>query len=467
MINYAKLKSLKYATDLQYMTALIQNYITNGDGPDLPLSIKSCQIDKISPLRFKKYVIEYNVQMENLRTGKQITATIYGQIIPGHPEPEISNQTFNDSSCKIIRDGSNQDRLELHFDIPSLKMSLQTSGHDRKLKSLFKATNPNFMHKIFMSRLPHFSNGKVKLLDLKYRILGHRLERRCTLLYALRYLDKPDGRPRNMNLIGKVYRNDMGIEIFKVMDRLWRADFNKNSKDKLRTPQPVAYIPELGMVLQDEVKGKSLHDSLTDFQLSSEMIDGVAEALAMLHKSSLKIDKIYTVDEEVQLVEDWTNTMEEIDGDKANKFRRILKAIMGLSAEMRDIELRPAHRDFYDKQILFNKSEKRMTILDFDTFCKADPALDVGNFLAHLTLRSLQLFGIKDKFEEMAKTFLERYLSLMPDANIQRIAFYQGTTCFRLACLYLLRPKWNSVVLPLLEESERCLYNNFSKLAHY
>src|SRR4030067_3421814 len=62
--------------------------------------------------------------------------------------------------------------------------------------------------------------------------------------------------------------------------------------------------------------------------------------------------------------------------------------IVDLSGSIRSHRLVPAHRDFHDKQIL--KNGRYLYILDWDLSCLADPALDLGNFLAHLRLRSYQ-----------------------------------------------------------------------------
>ena len=60
----------------------------------------------------------------------------------------------------------------------------------------------------------------------------------------------------------------------------------------------------------------------------------------------------------------------------------------GQDAEIIAIKLqqpapRGIHRDFYPDQIIVSGS--RLYLIDLDLYCLGDPALDVGNFLAHLT----------------------------------------------------------------------------------
>ena len=49
------------------------------------------------------------------------------------------------------------------------------------------------------------------------------------------------------------------------------------------------------------------------------------------------------------------------------------------------------HRDFYADQVLVDGA--RLYLLDFDLFCLGDPALDAGNFIAHLTEYALRVLG--------------------------------------------------------------------------
>ncbi|HEU4436262.1 MAG TPA: phosphotransferase, partial [candidate division Zixibacteria bacterium] len=117
------------------------------------------------------------------------------------------------------------------------------------------------------------------------------------------------------------------------------------------------------------------------------------------------------------------------------------------------------HRDFYDKQLLVGAN--RITLLDTDTLALGDPAVDVGNFLAHLVLRGKQNALSEKTTGEARANFLEAYRSGqqvgMSEAFQKRTVWWEAATLLRLACLYSLRPRWKKLALPLLEQSEKTL----------
>jgi thiamine kinase-like enzyme len=58
------------------------------------------------------------------------------------------------------------------------------------------------------------------------------------------------------------------------------------------------------------------------------------------------------------------------------------------------------HRDFYPDQILVDRD--RLWLVDLDLCCQGDPALDIGNFIAHITEQSLRQTGDPSAMEQEA-----------------------------------------------------------------
>jgi aminoglycoside phosphotransferase (APT) family kinase protein len=97
------------------------------------------------------------------------------------------------------------------------------------------------------------------------------------------------------------------------------------------------------------------------------------------------------------------------------------------------------HRDFYDKQI-FVGDGGRPGLLDLDTLAAGEAALDVGNMMAHLELRSLQGAWTPIGAARAAAALLEGYAPV--PALRGRIDAYADATRLRLAALYAFRPRW-------------------------
>lgn len=116
-----------------------------------------------------------------------------------------------------------------------------------------------------------------------------------------------------------------------------------------------------------------------------------------------------------------------------------------------------AHRDLHDGQFLV--AGDSICLLDFDLLCRADPALDGGNLLAHLDLRQLQRPDVTDVsgVSNCSRAFLSGLGRCDEPGFEQRLLFYQATTYYRLALLYALRPRWMHLVGILICRGESCI----------
>lgn len=79
---------------------------------------------------------------------------------------------------------------------------------------------------------------------------------------------------------------------------------------------------------------------------------------------------------------------------------------------------RPAHGGFKASQLLY--FDETISVVDFDGFCLADPALDVGYFLAYLRPSGLwyERQGTRAWFEAAANIFTTTYASALHDLGV-------------------------------------------------
>lgn len=90
------------------------------------------------------------------------------------------------------------------------------------------------------------------------------------------------------------------------------------------------------------------------------------------------------------------------------------------------------HRDLHPGQVLL--CGRRVGLLDLDEVAEGEPELDVGNFLAHLVLVSLQEDGRPERLDEWTSAFVAAYREQRPLED-DRLDTYAAAALLRLASL--------------------------------
>jgi aminoglycoside phosphotransferase (APT) family kinase protein len=122
--------------------------------------------------------------------------------------------------------------------------------------------------------------------------------------------------------------------------------------------------------------------------------------------------------------------------DVARAVRRVTEGPLATAEEPPAMVL--SHGDFTPAQVLLDGAA--VGIVDLDTLCWADPALDLGRFLAQLELLAVKHGGraAGPLVRELSRAFLASYAEVTPrtaaaaDAA-ERIALYRTTTLARTA----------------------------------
>ncbi|RMD84276.1 MAG: hypothetical protein D6815_04565 [Candidatus Dadabacteria bacterium] len=215
----------------------------------------------------------------------------------------------------------------------------------------------------------------------------------------------------------------------------------------LRVAPPRAYLPALELAVVGGVPGLSYHELLRRGQVTGDATELVARAAYELHRLDVRLtDRVYSVSEEIALVRSWVDLAGALYPDVASDLERWYASL--LVDPPADCSARAVlHRDFYDKQVLLDG--ETTVLLDLDTICAGDAELDVGNFRAHYYLRGLQ-WERSDRFAPLEAEFVRAYPGLLSE---QRMLWYRSVALLRLACGYLLRPRWRHLVPTMIAEA--------------
>lgn len=406
--------------------------------------VEDCNVVRVFPRQAKEFVLEYELSLEH--KGKKRVQRVMGELVGSEAEKHYAQllaglrKKRRAQIPKKLPGGKEEIPIAC---LPDFGLILRFSPLDEDLQGLSWALDPETMQPV-LSRYLSLDNGHWTCTT---DILGHRLGRRCIVRYTLQSnTPSPQPSPRIYTAIGKVYKSraNRAQEVFNAMQSLWQNGFNIQAPDHIRIPKPLACLPEWQLILMEDVPGKPM----TGFETANldTAFTETGKVIAKLHQSKLELSKKFLPEDEIRLLESWVETVSQVYPELKPLLEPALNEVQPALSSQQDFELRPAHRDFYEKQIIFDRPWT--VLIDFDTLCLSEPALDLGNFLAHLKLARLQGILNSENWEEY---FLAGYDPNPPLKFLKRVKTYTKSSLLRLACHHSLRPKDAHLVKPLLD----------------
>jgi thiamine kinase-like enzyme len=261
---------------------------------------------------------------------------------------------------------------------------------------------------------------------------------------VLRFTAQPGGE----TVIGKVYADpSAAASVHRRMDELYRHQLDESRAAAAARrmgppllPQPLVLVDTLGLTISEDVRapkdgradrvtegGKLLRPQSSPAS-SIAAIATVATGLARLHvypvqgewasrTAAMEAKRVLARSEQLATHAPTHAELARAIGD------RVATALVTASAAAP----RAVHGSFKPAQLLFHKD--RLFITDFDQLCVADPALDVGYFLAYLRPPSLWYHrrGARAWYDEHERVFLTTYAAALMDMSVDR-AEAQSTT---------------------------------------
>ncbi len=398
--------------------------------------LQDCEVGRVYPWEGKEFILEYDMRL--LHEKEERVQRVIGRLVGEEA----------DKQCKeLVRKLRKRGQLlsEVPTDsvtcLPNMGLILQFVGLDYRLQGLKSALDPVVMRPILARFLSLHGGG---LPGCSINVLSHRLGKRCVIRYRQEPLDSTRLMER-WSLIGKVYkfRDQRGRQVFAAMQSLWQGGFSGSAQDGIRIPKPLAYLADSQLLLMEDASGSSLLEF--DRSEIEFAIVAAGKALAKLHRFPLGVSGRHTSEDEEELLNGWVAVISQVYPEMKATFGEALTEVQDYLSRHRNFEPALVHRDFHEKQVLLDGSQA--VLIDFDTLCLSDPAIDVGNFLAHLKLAGLQRLG---SVESLEAAFVEAYHPRPSRDFRARVEAYTKSSLLRLACLYFLSPRWKHLAESLL-----------------
>lgn len=206
---------------------------------------------------------------------------------------------------------------------------------------------------------------------------------------------------------------------------------------------------ERGVVRFTAVPGRTLHDLGADAALPDAAWEAAWDAFGSAWEAALTAAGdpvagalgIHTPADEARVLAEWAEKGAAQLPAHADLLRRRAGDLGERLTSLPPASPTLAHRDLHDKQLLWDGHSTGL--LDVDTVCLADPALDLGNLRAHAAFRVRQ--GWWSGSRAVAVERVVDRLAARRGIDPGRLALAAAATTLRLACVYAYRPRWRAL----------------------
>jgi aminoglycoside phosphotransferase (APT) family kinase protein len=240
-------------------------------------------------------------------------------------------------------------------------------------------------------------------------------------------------------LVAKVRVGHRPTTPFRLMQRFRAAGFDRGP---VRVAEPVAVMDDLDMWVQrvaPGVPGNELLDRPAGPVSAATVSRLAAAALHRIHTSGVPPKRVHTIDDELAVLDRRLEQTAVVRPDLADRLRRLSAACRRRAGDADDLDRRGGptgiHRDAYADQFLIDHTghdgNPLTTVIDFDLHCLGDPALDIGNFVAHLTEHAIRTRGDAAALAEAEYECRDDFLALAGAQHAVAVDVYTDLTLAR------------------------------------
>lgn len=355
-----------------------------------------------------------------------------------------------------------------------LGLALQAFPADSNLPHLVASCETSLSSALFPSlqeaaRLLLADEGW-QLLNAQAVPVRYKPANRCVIRYELT-MQRSNGQQRALSLFGKLYANpDQARTVQALLQRLYAEQLEQQgstlagfTQHTPLLPRPLLLIEQYGLTLNEAIQPSTpqgrLHTGTSVLQprvirqrggrlVSQEIPEAelrlAAIALARLHTSKVEPGQatLRTGAREAKRVRERAGLLAGYYHTLAPDIQGIAFSLVQSLEELQPESYRPAHGGFKASQLLYR--DGAISVVDFDGFCLADPALDVGYFLAYLRPGGLwyKRQGMRSWFEAAAEIFTNTYAGSIDELGVtcleiagilQRSHLYAAALLFKIA----------------------------------
>ncbi len=387
----------------------------------------------------------------------------------------LDEQALNGAQILFNAQQTRQAPLEVMpmgvLQVPELGIAVQKFPADASLPALAASCDTTPQSHLFNALQ---AAAQEQLRDEGWQLITARAEpvrykpaNRCVIRYRLQLNHPTTTEQKTLTIFGKVYAAaEQAQQVQSLQQQLYGDQAARGELPLL--PRPLGILPSLGLTFNEAIQPAANHltnekwamlrtgtnalqpqlergrgGAITNVIIPEEELRLTAQALARLHSSTVMPKGApRTGTKEAKRAKERAALIASRNPIQAERAQALAQQLAARLEALQPDSYRPAHGGFKASQLLFHSQQ--VFVVDFDGFCLADPALDVGYFLAYLRPSGLWYHqqGMRQWFEQAATIFLTVYREKMRaggtanetlDAIIERSRLYEGALIFKIA----------------------------------
>jgi hypothetical protein len=408
---------LTAAFDEQAMTAALQTALFDQTHPKA--TIERCEVDQATYVLGESCVLRYLLTLKDSASGQMQEVLVSGRLFSDRSDcAEYTSKQL----LPLVEQMAGREEIE-PFDTPvaaiaPLHMAVYAFPIDAELPTLIGATDRQRLTTILHETLSAAAHRHVPVEDCRVELVDYGRQHRCTLRYHLMLRGK-SGDVQQLLVYGKLTGDGSGALADPISAALRERVRASTIGYSFNIPQALDWRPDIQLSLLEAIPGEPLFADALKARLRDKpsasgmlsleaMIEASAQIAATLHTSGIQLGRRRTLDDELAALRQGIRHVQRISPELGAQLNVWLERVAAQAVRSDPLPLCFNHGDFTHGQFLFDQTTSGL--VDFDSVCQAEPALDLGQFLTYLRITSL-----KSKLSPSATTALiaqlnERFL---------------------------------------------------------
>ncbi len=335
--------------------------------------------------------------------------------------------------------------------VEPLCMAVAVFPVDGELPTLVDVTDPRRVLGVLRAMVPEAVEGRLTVDGCRVELGHYGRQHRCVLRY---HVDATAaGARRRLLVYGKVAGDARGALAGPVTGALRQRMSGRDARSRFAVPRCLGFVPDLHLALFEAIPGVPQVAQLLKARIQGgppaldggpslgpsleESVEACARIAAALHTSGIALGPPRTLEDEAGGLRRGLSLVQRVSPGLGERLDAWLRQATDRAAGPGPLPLGFAHGDFSYTQLIFDGA--RSGLVDFDTVCQAEPALDLGQFLAYLGVAARKARAPGGPGPRLAGPLGARFLAAYAEAAgapvelAERAAVYEVTSLLRLA----------------------------------